>query len=116
VTTEVRRLTSHGQDQETAVELSIFDPYPRDEASVKNNSELLDHDSPRVLQKALKATLHDKRRKVLANADYAFTGSFYNVHRNIMNFDPLDLLPKFSGKNLYFTIYVTTNNHDYEFF
>ena len=103
----MRRLTSHRQEQETADKYSIFSPYPREEASIKNNSDLLDHNSPRVLQKELKATLHDRRRKVLANADYAFTGSFYNVHRNIMNFDPLDLLPKFSGKILHLTIYVT---------
>lgn len=81
-------------------EISIFSRFPEDEVVISNSSELIDPNSLRLLQKSLKATTHEKRRKILANADYAFTGSFYNVHRNIMNFDPLDLLPRFSGITL----------------
>ena len=43
--------------------------------------------------------LSDREAAILNNADYAFTGSYYNVHRNIMSFDPLDLLPQFNGKH-----------------
>ena len=43
--------------------------------------------------------LSDREAAILNNADYAFTGSYYNVHRNIMSFDPLDLLPQFKGKH-----------------
>lgn len=43
--------------------------------------------------------LSGKEAAILNNADYAFTGSYYNVHRNIMSFDPLDLLPHFRGNH-----------------
>ena len=41
--------------------------------------------------------LSSEREEVLNSADYAFTGSYYHVPRNIMTFDPLDLLPHFKG-------------------
>ena len=49
-------------------------------------------------QKAMHTDFEGKRKGVAFNADYAFTGSYYNVHRNIMNFDPSDLLPQFKGR------------------
>ena len=110
MTTEGRRLTPQGQGQVIGDEISIFSRFPEDEVVINNSSELLDPNSLRQLQKSLKATMHEKRRKVLANADYAFTGSFYNVHRNIMNFDPLDLLPKFSGITLAFLSILESNS------
>jgi hypothetical protein len=48
-------------------------------------------------QKTLKAESYEKKMGIAFKADYAFTGSYYNVHRNIMNFDPSDLLPEFNG-------------------
>ena len=49
-------------------------------------------------QKSLKTESHEKKLEIAFRSDYAFTGSYYNVHRNIMNFDPSDLLPEFNGK------------------
>lgn len=50
------------------------------------------------LKKHQTAESHEKKLGIAFKADYAFTGSYYNVHRNIMNFDPSDLLPEFNGK------------------
>jgi hypothetical protein len=49
-------------------------------------------------QKSLKTESYEKKLGIAFKADYAFTGSYYYVHRNIMNFDPSDLLPEFNGK------------------
>lgn len=57
----------------------------------------------RFLQSKAKVTTHGKKKEILDSADYAFTGSYYNTHRNIMNFDPIDLMPKYRGAVLIFS-------------
>ena len=61
----------------------------------KSHKRSSDIPPKRILQSAM--YLSETERDVLNNADYAFTGSYYKVHRNIMSFDPLDLLPNYRG-------------------
>lgn len=64
---------------------------PNDGRSIQSGVALRNEDT------RLSFGLSDKETDVLNNADYAFTGSYYKVRRNIMSFDPLDLLPHFKG-------------------
>jgi hypothetical protein len=47
-----------------------------------------------------------RSKAILDEADYAFTGSYHFSYRNIMEFEPLDLLPSMKGKYHNFLICV----------
>ena len=85
---------------------------PRADAGTDSNSTHISKsagktsvEQNRFLQSKPKVATHGMRKEILDSADYAFTGSYYNTHRNIMNFDPIDLMPKYKGASLLHTVY-----------
>lgn len=93
---------------------------PKAEAGTDGNSTAQTHihssadktslelEQNRFLQSKPKVTTHGKRKEILDSADYAFTGSYYNTHRNIMNFDPIDLMPQYKGAPF---LYITSSSY-----
>jgi hypothetical protein len=97
-TKDGRALHGEGSEHDWFGEETVTDG---NSTHISNKAKKTLSEQNRFLQTKPKATTHGKRKEILDSADYAFTGSYYNTHRNIMNFDPIDLMPKYKGVYLF---------------